>query len=59
MEIKKINFYIDKLIKGLKNPIKANVYIIRKDYQKDKIKSALINNALVNLVVHSGVLLAQ
>ena len=35
------------------------VYIIAKDYQKDKIVSALINNALVNLVVHFGVLLAQ
>jgi len=59
VEIKEMNLYIDKLIKGLKNPIKAIYYIIGKGYQKDKVESALINNAPVNLVVHVGGHLAQ
>jgi len=54
-----MNFYFDKLIKGLKNPIKAIFYIIGKGYQKDKVESALINNSPVNLVVHVGGHLAQ
>jgi len=54
-----IHIYIDRLIKGIKNPFKAVSYIIGQGYQQNKVELALKANSPIKLVVHVGGHLAQ